>query len=62
MKAVMFCSIKGGVGKTMCADEFAFSLDRTGIPYGFVDIDEQQIIQQQVLEKAAPVVLILIDL
>ena len=42
MKAILFCSIKGGVGKTTCADEMAYSLERTGTPFEFIDLDSQQ--------------------
>lgn len=38
---IMTISQKGGVGKSTIADELAFSLDRTGTPYVFHDIDGQ---------------------
>ena len=41
MKTVLICNQKGGVGKTMIADEIAFAFDRDGIPYNFYDLDGQ---------------------
>lgn len=35
----MIDSSKGGVGKSTIADEMAFSLDRSGIPFNFYDLD-----------------------
>ena len=32
---------KGGVGKSLIADELAWSFERSGIPTGFVDLDAQ---------------------
>ena len=34
-------SQKGGVGKSTIADELAFSLDRTAVPFAFFDLDGQ---------------------
>lgn len=31
-------NLKGGVGKSLIADELAFSLERSGIPYSFYDL------------------------
>jgi len=41
MKTVLICNQKGGVGKTLIADELAFSLERDKIPYSFYDLDDQ---------------------
>ena len=41
MKTVLICNQKGGVGKTLIADELAFALERDGIPYNFFDLDGQ---------------------
>lgn len=41
MKTVLVCNQKGGVGKTLIADELAFALERDGIPYNFIDLDDQ---------------------
>ena len=41
MKTILICNQKGGVGKTLIADELAFALERDGIPYSFYDLDEQ---------------------
>lgn len=40
-KTILICNQKGGVGKSLCADEIAFSLERTGIPVSFYDLDVQ---------------------
>ena len=39
MKTVLVCNQKGGVGKTLIADELAFALERDGIPYNFIDLE-----------------------
>ena len=42
MKTVLICNQKGGVGKTLIADELAFSLERDKIPFNFYDLDGQE--------------------
>lgn len=42
-KNIVVISQKGGVGKTLAADEIAFSLDRTGVSYAFYDLDGQDV-------------------
>ena len=41
MKTILVCNQKGGVGKSLCADEIAFSFERSGIPVSFYDLDTQ---------------------
>lgn len=41
MKTVLVCAQKGGVGKTMIANEIAYSLDRSRVPYNYYDLDPQ---------------------
>ncbi len=41
MKNILIIAQKGGVGKSTVSDEIAFSLDRTGVPYNFYDLDSQ---------------------
>ena len=41
MKTILICNQKGGVGKTLIADELAFALERDLIPYSFYDLDNQ---------------------
>lgn len=41
MKTVLVCNQKGGVGKTLIADELAFALERDKIPFNFFDLDDQ---------------------
>ena len=41
MKSVLICNQKGGVGKTVIADEIAFALDRANVSYSFYDLDGQ---------------------
>lgn len=41
MKNVLIINQKGGVGKTLIADELAFSFERDGIPFNFYDLDKQ---------------------
>lgn len=41
MKTILICNQKGGVGKTLIADELAFALERDQIPFSFFDLDEQ---------------------
>lgn len=41
MKRIFVMNVKGGVGKTTIANEIAHSLDRTGTPYSYFDLDGQ---------------------
>lgn len=41
-KRIVVANIKGGNGKTTIANELAYSLDRTGTPYSFFDMDGQR--------------------
>lgn len=41
MKTILVCNQKGGVGKSLVADEIAFSLERSGITVSFYDLDTQ---------------------
>ena len=41
MKNILVCNQKGGVGKSLIADELAFSFERSQIPVSFFDLDSQ---------------------
>lgn len=41
MKTILVCNQKGGVGKSLVADEIAFSFERSGISVSFYDLDAQ---------------------
>lgn len=41
MKNILIANQKGGVGKSLIADELAFSFERSGIPFNFYDLDGQ---------------------
>lgn len=41
MKKILICNQKGGVGKSMIADELAFSFERSNTPVAFLDLDNQ---------------------
>ena len=41
MKNVLICNQKGGVGKSLIADELAFGFERAGVPCNFYDLDSQ---------------------
>lgn len=41
MKKILICNQKGGVGKSLIADELAFSFERSNIPLAFLDLDNQ---------------------
>ena len=41
MKTILVCNQKGGVGKSLVADEIAFSFERSGIPVSFYDLNTQ---------------------
>lgn len=41
MKNILICNQKGGVGKSLIADELAFSFERGKIPMNFYDLDSQ---------------------
>ena len=40
-KTILVCNQKGGVGKSLIADELAFSFERTNTPLNFYDLDDQ---------------------
>lgn len=42
MKRIAIIAIKGGTGKSTLANELAFSLDRSNIPYSYYDMDGQR--------------------
>lgn len=42
MARIAVVAVKGGVGKTTLSNEIAFSLDRTGTPYSYYDMDGQR--------------------
>lgn len=50
-KYILICSQKGGVGKTTIADELMWSLDRTDIPYSFMNLDPQPGVTHEPLER-----------
>lgn len=41
MKRILVLAQKGGVGKTLIADQMAYSLDATKTPYAFYELDTQ---------------------
>ncbi len=41
MKTILVMNQKGGVGKTLIANELAFALERDNIPFNFYDMDGQ---------------------
>ena len=41
MVNILVCNQKGGVGKSLIADELAFSFERSGVPLSFIDLDAQ---------------------
>ena len=41
MVNILVCNQKGGVGKSLIADELAFSFERSGVPVSFIDLDAQ---------------------
>lgn len=41
MVNILVCNQKGGVGKSLIADELAFSFERSGVPMSFLDLDAQ---------------------
>ena len=41
MRKILVCNQKGGVGKSLIADELVFSFERSGIPVAFLDLDGQ---------------------
>ena len=41
MKTVLIANFKGGVGKTLIADELLFKLEKDKIPHSFVNLDPQ---------------------
>ena len=41
MKNILICNQKGGVGKSLIADELAFFFERNKTPYNFYDLDSQ---------------------
>ena len=41
MRSIVVCNQKGGVGKSLVADEIAFSMERSHIPIDFYDLDQQ---------------------
>jgi len=44
MKNILICNQKGGVGKSLIADELAFFFERNKTPYNFYDLDSVVII------------------
>lgn len=51
MKTILICNQKGGVGKSLIADEIAFALDRAKTPYNFFDLDGQGGVLHSTTEK-----------
>lgn len=41
MPNILLCSQKGGVGKSLIADEICFFFERLNIPFSFFDLDKQ---------------------
>lgn len=40
-KTIVVAAEKGGIGKTTISEELAFSFERTGVPFEYVDLDGQ---------------------
>ncbi len=59
MKTVLVCNQKGGVGKSLIADEIAFSMERSGIPMSFYDLDQQggTLHEQKIVDEAEVAIL-----
>lgn len=54
IKTISFINQKGGVGKSLLADELAFEFERNDIPYSFYDLDGQGgLIHEEVENKKA---------
>ena len=51
MKNILVCNQKGGVGKSLIADELAFSFERSGIPICFFDMDGQGGVIHQTVQR-----------
>ena len=60
MKTVLVCNQKGGVGKTLIADELAFALERDKIRFNFYDLDGQGSSIHQTREDPEAVISIVI--
>lgn len=59
MKSILICNQKGGVGKTLLADELLYALEKDDIPYSFFDLDSQGgALHKQVENKSAQVQII----
>lgn len=41
VRTILICNSKGGVGKSLIADELAFSFERSKTPFNFYDLDSQ---------------------
>lgn len=54
MKSILICNQKGGVGKTLIADELAFAFERDSVPYNYFDLDTQggSLHKQHIVENA----------
>lgn len=50
---IVICSQKGGVGKTLIADELMYSLERTNTTFNFYDLDSQGSARHQPSDASA---------
>lgn len=59
---ILIYNRKGGVGKTLIADELLFSMERSGISCAFIDLDDQgSSIHEDTTENSADADVVIVD-